>query len=658
MRSGAAGGGGSAGEAFGPYRLLTRLGAGPMGESWRALDTHKDREIAITMLAAWLGDVDGYPQRFRQEAALAAGLYAPNIVPIYDYGEIDGRMFLESPLVAGSDLDIVVARSGALDPARAVGVIEQLAEALDVAHDASLVHGDVTPSTVLLGSRRNGDDLACLLDLGIARPPTPDQRSTRSGNVWSALACTAPERFDGVSDPLGDVYSLACLLFHALTGQAPYVPPDAGTGPHPGDAVAFHRAARRQPPPRPSARRGVSLGALDDVVARGMAEDPRVRYRSAGALARAARAALTGLVWPPRRLLMITKAGYPVWEEVRSAPPTPAEPLEERRFTGHAGPVRAVAATLLDGRPVVVSASADSTVRIGDVHSGRWLPPAFTGHRDSVLAVATAQVGGRPVVVSGGTDTTVQVWDLRTRKRLAPPVTLHAGPVRAVATTEVGGQPVAISASLDGTVWVWDLVTGQPLGPPFTGHAGLVLAVAVAQVDDRPVVVSSGDDPVVLTWDLTTRTRLGRPFTGHTDTVFAVATAQVTGRAVAVSGSGDRTVQVWDLVTGGLLAAPFTGHTDAVFAVATLQLGGRPTAVSGGADTTVRLGDLATGEPLGTVLPNHDDHVYAVAAAHLDGRAVVLSGGVDRTVRVRDLGHHPSGSSSVGSPATAPPSAR
>ena len=145
-------------EMVGPYRLIDRLGAGGMGEVWRVLDTRKGREVAVKMLGSWLGAEPGIAARFRREAALAARLNAPNIVPIHDYGEINGRLFMEMPLIHGKSLTALVREQGALEPVRAVGVIEQIAEALDTAHAAGMVHRDVKPSNVLIATRRGCGD--------------------------------------------------------------------------------------------------------------------------------------------------------------------------------------------------------------------------------------------------------------------------------------------------------------------------------------------------------------------------------------------------------------------------------------------------------------------------------------------------------------------
>jgi serine/threonine-protein kinase len=142
------------GEEFGPYRLLARLGAGGMGEVWRARDTRTDREVAIKRLHPALAGDPSFVAGFRREAALAAKLNHPAIVPIHSYGEIDDQLYIEMPLLAGTDLTALIARDGPLGPARAVEVIAQVAEALDTAHAAGLVHRDVKPSNVMVQARR------------------------------------------------------------------------------------------------------------------------------------------------------------------------------------------------------------------------------------------------------------------------------------------------------------------------------------------------------------------------------------------------------------------------------------------------------------------------------------------------------------------------
>jgi serine/threonine protein kinase len=218
------------GTPFGRYRLIELLGRGGMGEVWRAHDTVTDRVVAIKVLPAHLSEDEDFQRRFRREAHAAARLDTPHVVPIYDYGEIDGRLFVSMRLIVGRDLGNVLA-DGPLDPARAVRIIDQVASALHAAHEVGLLHRDIKPSNILLGR----DDFAYLIDFGIARA-MDETRMTKSGNTIGTFAYIAPERLDPRTeeDARADIYSLACVLYEALAGQ----PPFAGT-------TTAHRLAPR-----------------------------------------------------------------------------------------------------------------------------------------------------------------------------------------------------------------------------------------------------------------------------------------------------------------------------------------------------------------------------------------------------------------------------
>lgn len=268
------------GAPFGRYRLIELLGRGGMGEVWRAFDTVTERGVALKLLPAHLSGDEEFQRRFRREAKAAARLREPHAVPIHDLGEIDGKLFVTMRLVDGCDLHQLLTR-GPMDPGLAVGIIEQIASALDAAHRIGLVHRDVKPSNILVGE----DDFAYLIDFGIARV-IGETVLTSTGVTVGTWPYMAPERFrSGVADASADVYSLACVLYQALTCWPPF----------PGQTLEQIVAAHMfQPPPRPSLVRGDVPAAMDDVIATGMAKDPRLRFPTAKALARAARDALGG----------------------------------------------------------------------------------------------------------------------------------------------------------------------------------------------------------------------------------------------------------------------------------------------------------------------------------------------------------------------------
>ncbi|MFI1914922.1 protein kinase [Nocardia sp. NPDC020380] len=265
-------------DQLGHYRLVELLGRGGMGQVWLAEDTNLEREVALKLLPSELAADTDYRRRFEREARLAARLRGPHIVPIHSFGELDGRLFIDMELVDGSDLGKVLAAEGALTPSRAVDLIAQVAEALDVAHGAGLIHRDVKPSNVL--TLPSG--FAYLIDFGIARG-IGQTTLTTTGAAVGTWAYMAPERFSGSEDLRSDVYSLACMLFECLVGRKPFARSE------PASQMAAHLTLD---PPRPSACNPSVPTALDGIVLRGMAKDPAARFPAAGALATAARAAL------------------------------------------------------------------------------------------------------------------------------------------------------------------------------------------------------------------------------------------------------------------------------------------------------------------------------------------------------------------------------
>ncbi|SDE45405.1 serine/threonine-protein kinase [Mycolicibacterium neoaurum] len=268
------------GTEFGRYRLRRLIGRGGMGEVYEAEDTEKDRIVALKLLPQGVSHDPVFRKRLQREAHSAGRLQEPHVVPIHDYGEIDGVLYVDMRMINGADLRKILKSYGPMTPARAVAIVRQIASALDAAHESGIMHRDVKPENILI----TRDDFAYLVDFGIANAAS-DEKLTEMGTAVGTYAYMAPERF--TSDEVtyrADVYALTCVLHECLTGSQPF----------PGDSVSMVITAHlMQPVPAPSTVRPGIPAAFDRVISRGMAKKPADRFASAGDLAAAATDALS-----------------------------------------------------------------------------------------------------------------------------------------------------------------------------------------------------------------------------------------------------------------------------------------------------------------------------------------------------------------------------
>jgi YVTN family beta-propeller protein len=277
-----------AGSTLAAYRIERLIGRGGMGDVFLADDTRLDRPVALKVLAEPLAEDERFRERLLRESRLAASLDHPNVVPIYDAGEADGRLFIAMRYVPGLDLKALLRAEGPLEPVRAIAIARQIASALDAAHRRDLVHRDVKPSNVLL-DRQDGPEHAYLADFGLMQSGRGS--AAADGQFMGTVDYVAPEQIRGDElDGRADQYALGCLLFECLTGTLPF--------PHGSDIVAIY-AHLEEPAPRASQRRDRLPPALDAVLARAMAKEPAERYGSCAELVDGARAAL-GLAEPRR----------------------------------------------------------------------------------------------------------------------------------------------------------------------------------------------------------------------------------------------------------------------------------------------------------------------------------------------------------------------
>ncbi|HEY7593868.1 MAG TPA: serine/threonine-protein kinase [Actinophytocola sp.] len=274
------------GRRLGHYRIDGVLGKGGMSVMYKATDVRLGRKVALKVIAEHLTEDPEFRERFVDEARNTSAIDHANVVPLYDFGEVDGLLYIAMRLVDGSDLASLI-KTGPLEPDRAVALLGQVAEALDNLHERGLVHLDVKPANVLVTSRESAAEHIYLADFGLTRRGATGHR-TRGGDFLGSPTYAAPEHLRGEPvDGRTDEYSLACVLFACLAGRAPF----KGAVP---DVIQGH--LNREVP---ALTDYASLPkGIDGVVRRGMAKSQGERYKNCRELIAAARQALAAPVAP------------------------------------------------------------------------------------------------------------------------------------------------------------------------------------------------------------------------------------------------------------------------------------------------------------------------------------------------------------------------
>ena len=419
------------GSTLGGYRIESLIARGGMGVVYRATQLALERPVALKVIAAELAGKEGFRERFLRESRLAASLDHPNVVPVYDAREEDGELIVAMRLVEGGDLRKLIDREGPLPPARAVALLGQVAEALDAAHAAGIVHRDVKPHNVLVEGER-----AYLSDFGLAK--SFDGTGAGSGaSIVGTVEYMAPEQWRGESaGPAADVYSLGCVLYEALTGIVPY--------------------ARKAADTEPEIPQGI-----DAVIERAVSKDPADRYGSAGELIAAAEEREDASL-----------AATAVLSEGGGQPTVPIERAggSRRRFGSRrvqwlGAAVAVVAAalvlalTLLGGDGISVSDPipiGKGPLRVAAGDGEVWATSAPDGTL-SKIDPKTLEVAGPPVRVGSGVSGVAvgegSVWASSPRDGRV--LRVDPGSGRVLARVDVGGSPGAIAVG-DGRVWVAD----------------------------------------------------------------------------------------------------------------------------------------------------------------------------------------------------------
>ena len=270
------------GKQLGNYKILEELGRGGMAVVYRAYQQSLNRYVAIKVLPSQFAFDREFVERFQREARAAAGLRHPNIVVIHDVGQEAGTYYIVMEYLEGRTLKQVIEREGPLPAGRATRIMEQVAAALDYAHQRGFVHRDVKPANIFVGE----GDRVTLTDFGIAKAASETQHLTQTGMLMGTPEYMSPEQAGGGQvDHRTDLYALGVVLYQILAGRVPF----RGTTPH-----ATLHAVIYETPPAPRLVNPNLPPAVETVILKAVAKRPEQRFQRGADMVAALRAALGG----------------------------------------------------------------------------------------------------------------------------------------------------------------------------------------------------------------------------------------------------------------------------------------------------------------------------------------------------------------------------
>jgi serine/threonine protein kinase len=472
------------GTLFAGHRIEEVIGRGGASVVYLAEHLRLGRRVALKVLAPHLAEDEMFRERFIRESQIAAGLDHPNVVTIYDAGEVEDGLFISMRYVEGSDLGRILHAEGALEPPRTILILSQVASGLDAAHTQGLVHRDVKPGNILVEGPGSVMERAYLSDFGISKRTTTGSGLTRTGQFVGTVDYVAPEQITGEPiDGRTDVYSLGCVLYQCLSGSVPF---RADT-----EVATIYRQLNDAPP---VVEDFADSDGLNRVIAKALSKSKEDRYHSCGALIEAIRGPLVGAAETPTVVRPRVE---------RDPPETSAETVTDVL----------VQPTDRDGHPRRVAwlAAAGVIVSAGIVGA---LLLASRGHggdgTDPSADAGVGTTGPSTTTTTAPPDNLRLNWNLIRAPNLpGDQVMYDVAPTRE-GLVAVGHDDGVSSLDHDGAVWLssdtdrWDQSESESLGGP--GDQRLV-AVTEFSSDDLPgdvVVVGGWDDLIPAIWWSTT----------------------------------------------------------------------------------------------------------------------------------------------------------
>jgi serine/threonine protein kinase len=372
------------------YRLERLIGQGGMGVVYEATQISLNRTVALKLVSPDLGQDVTFNERFRREGLLQAGLDHPHVVTVYEAGEFEGTLFIAMRMVHGSSLKALIT-DRELDAGRTLRILGPVADALDSAHEAGLIHRDVKPHNILVGRRDHG----YLADFGLTKARDGNSL-TRTGQFVGTLDYVAPEQIRGErATGASDVYAFGAVLFECLTGVVPF-PKDSEA------AVLYAHMA--DDPPKVTEVRPELPDELDRVLERAMAKDPADRHPSVVEVIDEAQRAFARKT----RAAMAVPAPVERPEEAGERPPEAEVPTAPRR-----GPKATPSTTDLPARPAAPPLAREPAVGAtpGPATAPESQPPSRSGRRSRStallgggLALAAAAAGGAYAIGHSGVE--------------------------------------------------------------------------------------------------------------------------------------------------------------------------------------------------------------------------------------------------------------